>query len=78
MEKNLKQNNGLDNQRFEKLYQYRIANNLSCSEMAKKLGLCTSFYWQLENKKRRLYYGTAKEIAKIFKKQPDEIFYEDF
>ena len=37
-----------------------------------------SFYWQIENDKRRLTYDMAMKIANFFKTTPDEIFYEDF
>jgi putative transcriptional regulator len=46
--------------------------------MAKMLGISKPYYWQIENKKRRLYYSLAKKIASIFKLKPDDIFYEEF
>ncbi len=61
---------------YEKLKELRIKNNLSYDDMAKKLKISRCFYWQIEHKKRRLYYYMAKNIAKIFKLKPDDIFYE--
>ncbi len=68
----------MQNKRFTKLYNLRIANNYTCEDMAKLLNISTSHYWQLENRKRKLYYKTALNIATIFKKKPDEIFYEEY
>ena len=62
---------------MKKLKDLRIKNNLTIKEMANLVGLSPTYYWQIENKKRRLYYEIAKRIAKIFNKKPDEIFYED-
>ena len=63
---------------MNKLQQYRIKNNYSCQDMANKLGISKSFYWQIENNKRRLSYETALKIAEIFKTKPDIIFYDDY
>lgn len=63
---------------MNKLQQYRIKNNYSCQDMANKLGISKSFYWQIENNKRRLSYETALKIANIFKTKPDIIFYNDY
>ena len=60
-----------------KLKQLRIKNRFTCNEMAKKLNVCTAFYWQIENCKRGLYYSMAKKIASIFKMKPDEIFFDE-
>lgn len=46
-------------------------------KMAKLLKITPSFYSQIENKKRRLFYDMAYKIAKIFDMKPDEIFYCD-
>ena len=46
--------------------------------MADKLNISKSFYWQIENKKRRLSYETAIKIANIFNTKPDSLFYDDF
>ncbi len=62
---------------MKKLREIRISSGFTCADMAEKLGMCTAFYWQIENKKRGLYYKTAKKIAAIFKMKPDDIFYEE-
>ncbi len=62
---------------MEKLKEIRKSNGFTCAQMAEKLGMCTAFYWQIENKKRGLYYKTAKKIAAIFKMKPDDIFYDE-
>lgn len=61
----------------EYLKKLREQNGLSYEDMAKKLGISKSYYWQIEHKNRRLYYNMAKKIAKIFKLKPDDIFFED-
>ena len=63
---------------MNKLQQYRKKYNYSCQDMADKLNISKSFYWQIENQKRRLSYETALKIAKIFKMKPDGLFYEDY
>lgn len=62
---------------MEKLKEYRKKYNYSCQDMADKLQISKSFYWQIENNKRRLSYHTAVEISKIFRVKPDDIFYEE-
>ena len=60
------------------LQKYRIKHSYSCQDMADKLNISKSFYWQIENGKRRLSYEAAFNIAKIFKTKPDNIFYDDY
>ena len=62
---------------MNKLRELRKSNGLTCAQMAEKLDMCTAFYWQIENKKRGLYYSTAKKIAAIFNMKPDDLFYEE-
>ena len=62
---------------MENLKKRRIENNLSHQDMGDLLGISKTFYWQIENGKRRLSYERALKIAKIFKVTPDEIFYDD-
>lgn len=62
---------------YVNLKEQREKNNISYEEMAKKLGISKCFYWQIEHKKRRLYYEMAKKIAKVFKLKPDDLFLED-
>ena len=63
---------------MSKLEEFRKNNNYSCQDMADKLNISKSFYWQIEKGKRRLSYITACRIADIFKVKPDIIFYEDY
>ena len=56
---------------MNKLQQYRKRYNYNCQDMADILNISKSFYWQIENNKRRLNYDTALKIAKIFKMKPD-------
>lgn len=60
------------------LQQLRKQNHYSCQDMANLLNISKSFYWQIENNKRRLSYETAVSISNIFKTKPDNIFYNDF
>lgn len=60
---------------MDKLKIIRKENGLTVYDMADKLGITASFYSQIENKKRRLFYDMAVRIANIFNKRPDEIFY---
>ncbi len=60
---------------YEKLYKERIKKKLSYKKMADKLGISSSYYWQIENKKRRLLYTQAVKIASIFKLKPDDLFF---
>lgn len=56
---------------LRKQYQYTVY------DMALKLDITPSYYSQIENQKRRLYYDMAIKIANIFHKKPDQIFYEN-
>ena len=58
--------------KIRKKYKY------TCAFMADKLKISKPFYWQIENKKRKLSYDMAVKIAKIFDMRPDDIFYNDF
>ena len=61
---------------YQKLYLERKRRNLSYEDMSKMLGLSKSYYWQIANKKRRLFYDLAVKIAEIFQLKPDDLFYE--
>lgn len=63
---------------MKKLKELRIQNNLTVKEIAKLVGISATYYWQIENKDRRLYYELAVKIAKIFKLKPDDIFLEEY
>lgn len=58
------------------LKKLRKEYNLTIYQMASMLGISPSYYSQIENKKRRLYYEIAIKIATIFNKKPDDIFLE--
>lgn len=60
------------------LKKVRKKKHLSCKEMAEKLNISKPFYWQIENKKRRLSYPMAMKIAYILGTKPDKIFYDEF
>ena len=63
---------------MKNLKELRIKNNLTVKEIAKLIGISPTYYWQIENKDRRLYYELSIKIAKVFNKKPDEIFYEEY
>ena len=60
------------------LKKLRKDNHYSYNDMANFLNISKTFYWQIENEKRRLSYQMALMIANIFKLKPDDIFYDDF
>ena len=60
---------------MSKLKKIRKKHNYTIYDMAKILKITPSFYSQIENKKRRLFYDTAIKISAIFNMKPDEIFY---
>lgn len=63
---------------MEKLQKLRIEKKLSYNDMSKLLNISKTFYWQIENNKRRLSYLMAIKISDIFNLKPDEIFYEEY
>jgi len=63
---------------MKKLKELRLKNKLSVVQMASIVGISSTYYWQIENKDRRLYYELAVKIAKVFKLKPDDIFYDEF
>lgn len=60
-----------------RLKQIRKELRLTIYDMARNLGITASFYSQIENGKRRLFYDTAIKIGIIFNMRPDELFYTD-
>lgn len=60
---------------MDNLKKIRKQTGLTIYDMADKLGITASFYSQIENKKRRLFYDMAIKIADIFEVTPDELFY---
>ena len=63
--------------KIEKLQLIRNNKNISYKNMAEMLGVSKTYYWQIENGKRRITYEFAKRIASIFNLKPDDIFYEE-
>ena len=63
---------------MNKLKHHRNKNKYSCQNMANMLQISKSFYWQIENGKRRLSYEVACKIANIFNTKPDSLFYDDY
>ena len=61
--------------KYQKLYELRKKISDSCQDMASKLDISSSYYWQIENGYRRLFYDIAVKIADIFNLRPDDIFY---
>lgn len=59
---------------YMNLIQLRKKRSLSCADMAQKLKISTSYYWQIENKKRTLSYEMANKIANLLMVPPEEIF----
>lgn len=64
--------------KIEKLQLIRNNKNISYKNMAEMLGVSKTYYWQIENGKRRITYEFAKKIASIFNLKPDDIFYKEF
>lgn len=60
---------------MQKLKLLRKEKGVTIYEMSKKLAITPSFYSQIENKRRRLFYDTAVRIGIIFNMKPDAIFY---
>lgn len=60
---------------MDKLKKIRKEYNYTIYDMARILKITPSFYSQIENKKKRLFYDMAFKIAAIFNMKPDDIFY---
>ncbi len=61
---------------MKSLKEYRLEKKYSCQHMADLLNISKSYYWQLEQNKRKLSYELAFKIAQIFEVKPDIIFYD--
>ena len=59
----------------DKLKEIRKKKGFTQKQIAEQLDITISFYSQIENRKKRLYYDTAIKIAAIFNMHPDELFY---
>ena len=56
----------------------RAGMKYSFLDMSRMLGVSKTYYWQIENRQRRLTYDMAKKISKILKTKPDNLFYNEF
>ena len=63
---------------LETLRRARKEYKYSAKDMAKILGISQSYYYQIENCKRKLDYIMAVRISSIFKLKPDDMFYYCF
>lgn len=59
---------------MKELKRIRKEKGYTIYDMAEKLDITPSYYSQLENKKRRLFYDMAFKISSIFNMKPDSIF----
>lgn len=59
---------------IEELRKKRFQRGYSCELMSRKLKISKTYYWQLEQGKRRLSYNLALKMANIFKCTIDELF----
>lgn len=59
----------------EQLKYERKVKKITQKQIAEKLNITTSFYSQIENQKKKLYYDFAVQMAKIFNMKPDQLFY---
>ena len=58
------------------LKKHRLDKGYSCETMARKLGICKTYYWQIEQGKRRLVYSLAFKIADTLHCSTDYLFYD--
>lgn len=62
---------------METLKRERIKNGWTCQEASDKIGISKSFYWQIENDKRRMTYELAIRVSLVFDTTPDTLLYVD-
>lgn len=60
------------------LQNERKKHHYSCQAMANKLGISKTYYWQLEQGKRRLVYSIALKIAQALECSTDKLFYDHY
>lgn len=63
---------------LETLRRARKEFNYNVDDMARILGISKSYYYQIENNKRKMDYIMAVRISAIFGLKPDEMFYYYF
>lgn len=61
---------------MNKLKMLRKKYGYSAVDISKLVGISQSYYSQIENGKKRIFYSLACKIAKIYGLKPDDIFYE--
>lgn len=61
---------------IEQLKLIREQNKMTIQDVAEKAGISKSYYSMIENGKRGLSYQLAVKIAHVFRKKPDEIFFD--
>lgn len=59
-----------------KLLKLRLDHGLTQGDIAKELGMTRAGYSYIERGKRNISYSMAFKIAKVFGKNPDDIFLE--
>lgn len=65
-------------EQINKLKKLRKDKKITIKELANILDITPSYYWQLENDKKRLFYEMAIKISYIYNMKPDEIFYTKY
>ena len=60
------------------LKKYRQEKNYSLKDMADRLGISKTFYFQIENGYRNLSYGNALKIALILETTTDILFRNEY
>ena len=63
---------------YHKLKEVRKKRKYTIVDMSEKLEISPAYYCQLERGKKKLSYSLAVQIAEIFHKKPDQLFYEDY
>ena len=61
---------------MKKIKEKRKKRGFTIHDMAAKLSISPSYYWQLENNRKRLFYDMAVRMAALFNVKPDSLFYE--
>lgn len=57
------------------LKEYREKNQYNYKQMADLLNISKTYYWQIENHKRRLSYYMAFKISILLNTRPDTLFF---
>lgn len=70
-----KNSGGVMKESQNSLKKLREKHGFSIRDMAFMLQISKSYYFQIEQKNRRLSYDMAKKISAIFGLKPDGIFY---